>query len=54
VIAHQWWWEFHYPDLGVSTANELHVPLGCPVALEMTSADVIHSFWAPALGGSGT
>ncbi len=51
VIGHQWWWEFRYPDLGITTANELHVPVGTPVALEMTTADVIHSFWAPRLGG---
>ncbi len=51
VIGHQWWWEFRYPELGVVTANELHLPRGKPVQLEMTSADVIHSFWAPGLGG---
>ncbi len=51
VVGHQWWWEYRSPDLGVVTANELHVPLGAPVQLEMTSADVIHSFWAPRLGG---
>ncbi len=51
VIGHQWWWEFRYPDLGVVTANEMHLPRGKPVQLEMTSADVIHSFWAPGLGG---
>jgi cytochrome c oxidase subunit 2 len=51
VVGHQWWWEYRYPDLGLVTANELHLPLGRPVELEMTSADVIHSFWAPALGG---
>jgi cytochrome c oxidase subunit 2 len=51
VIGHQWWWEYRYPDLGIVTANELHLPRGTPVELEMTSADVIHSFWAPALGG---
>ena len=51
VVGHQWWWEFRYPDLGVLTANELHLPRGRPVQLEMTSADVIHSFWAPGLGG---
>ncbi|MGH7699749.1 MAG: cytochrome c oxidase subunit II, partial [Gemmatimonadales bacterium] len=50
-VGHQWWWEFRYPDLGITTANELHVPLGRAVALEMTSADVVHSFWAPGLGG---
>ena len=51
VIGHQWWWEFRYPELGVVTANEMHLPRGKPVQLDMTSADVIHSFWAPGLGG---
>lgn len=51
VIAHQWWWEFQYPDLGIRTASDLHLPAGQPVALELTSADVIHSFWVPQLGG---
>ena len=51
VVGHQWWWKFTYPDLGVVTANELHLPVGKPVSLTMTSADVIHSFWAPGLGG---
>ena len=51
VIGHQWWWEFKYPDLGITTANELHVPVAKPVQVAITSADVIHSFWAPPLGG---
>lgn len=51
VIAHQWWWEIRYPDLGVVTANEIHVPTGKAVTVDLTSADVIHSFWAPELGG---
>jgi cytochrome c oxidase subunit 2 len=51
VIGHQWWWEFRYPELGIVTANEMHVPAGEPVTLVMTSEDVIHSFWAPKLGG---
>ncbi|MDH3456334.1 MAG: cytochrome c oxidase subunit II [Gemmatimonadota bacterium] len=51
VIGHQWWWEFRYPEFGITTANEMHVPRGRPVALSMTSADVIHSFWVPRLGG---
>jgi cytochrome c oxidase subunit 2 len=51
VIGHQWWWEFRYPEYGITTANEMHVPQGRPVALSMTSVDVIHSFWAPKLGG---
>lgn len=51
VTAHQWWWEFHYPDLGVVTANEIHVPVGKTVELKLQSADVIHSFWIPAMDG---
>jgi cytochrome c oxidase subunit 2 len=51
VVGHQWWWEVRYPDAGVTTANELHLPVGRPVAVQLTSADVIHSFWVPALAG---
>jgi len=51
VIGHQWWWEYRYPTLGISAMNELHLPVRIPVQLDMTSADVIHSFWVPALGG---
>ncbi|MSR35456.1 MAG: cytochrome c oxidase subunit II [Gemmatimonadetes bacterium] len=50
VIGHRFWWEFRYPD-GVVTANDLHLPVGVPVTLRMRSADVIHSFWVPMLGG---
>lgn len=51
VIAHQWWWEVRYPDLGVVTANEIHIPAGQPVLVKVTTADVIHSFWIPELQG---
>jgi cytochrome c oxidase subunit 2 len=51
VIAHQWWWEFDYPDLGIITANEFHVPLNTVVSLDIESVDVVHSYWAPELGG---
>jgi cytochrome c oxidase subunit II len=56
VIGHQWWWEFRYPDLGIVTANELHVPLSdpahpTPTWLRLESADVAHSFWVPRLAG---
>jgi cytochrome c oxidase subunit II len=51
IVGHQWWYEVSYPDEGVTTVNELHIPVGRPVALQLTSADVIHSFWVPALGG---
>ncbi len=51
VIGHQWWWEFQYPNLGVTTANELHLPVGETVRFELQSVDVIHSFWFPRMGG---
>jgi len=51
VIGHQWWWEFRYPEYNVTTANELHVPVGKTVELLQVSADVIHSFWPPRFAG---
>ena len=51
VIGHQWWWEFQYPDLGITTAYELHLPENTPVDLSITSADVYHAFWIPKFGG---
>lgn len=59
VYGHRWWFEYHYPDHDIYTANEFAIPVGTPVRLEMTAADqarspdlgVIHSFWVPRLGG---
>ncbi len=51
VVGHQWWWEFRYPEYGIVTANDLHLPQGRPVEVQLTSADVIHSFWLPRLAG---
>ena len=56
VVGHQWWWEVRYPDLGIVTANELHVPVSDaaqprPTFLKLESADVAHSFWVPQLAG---
>ena len=55
VVGHRWWWEVRYRDslsTGITTtANELHVPTGQPVRLELSTADVIHSFWVPELAG---
>jgi cytochrome c oxidase subunit II len=55
VIGHQWWWEIQYrdslPQNWATTANEIHVPVGRPVVLELRSSDVIHSFWAANLSG---
>lgn len=48
ATSHQWWWEFDYG--GIRTVNELHIPTGTPIDLELTSVDVIHSFWVPELG----
>lgn len=55
ITGHQWWWEAEYedpdPSKRLTTANEIHVPIGEPVQLKLRSADVIHSFWAPSLNG---
>jgi cytochrome c oxidase subunit 2 len=51
VIGHQWWWEFRYPDAGVTTANEMFIPQGKTVELIINSADVVHSFWPPRFAG---
>jgi cytochrome c oxidase subunit 2 len=55
VTGHQWWWEVRYLNSDASsiftTANEIHVPVGVPVTLNLRAADVIHSFWVPNLHG---
>jgi cytochrome c oxidase subunit 2 len=49
VTGHQWWWEARYPKTGVLVANEIHIPLGRAVSLQLESVDVLHEFWAPEL-----
>jgi len=56
VTGHQYWWEYRYPQLNITTANELHVPVSDPAHprptfLTLLSADTDHSFWVPRLGG---
>jgi cytochrome c oxidase subunit 2 len=51
VVGHQWWWEVRYPNQAIVTANEIHLPAGQPITLELSSVDVIHSFWTPELHG---
>ncbi len=51
VTGHQWWWEVHYPDTGLTLEDEVHMPAGVPVHIHLRSADVIHSFWVPRLAG---
>ena len=56
AIGHQFWWEYRYPNLGVVTANELHVPVSdpahaTPTFIKLLSADTDHSFWVPRLAG---
>src|SRR5207248_2390537 len=51
VTGHQFWWEYNYPQLGITTANEVHLPTGRNVTFTIKSADVIHSFWIPSLSG---
>jgi cytochrome c oxidase subunit 2 len=49
IIGHQWWWEYRYPKSGVLTANELHVPIGKKLFIQIESVDVIHDWWVPEL-----
>lgn len=55
VTGYDWWWRIEYehedPDRAVTTANELHIPVGEPVLVKLKSADVIHAFWVPLLAG---
>ncbi|HMQ19532.1 MAG TPA: cytochrome c oxidase subunit II, partial [Sphingopyxis sp.] len=55
IVGEMWWWRVHYLDGDgremLRDANELHIPVGRPVLLELDAADVIHSFWVPRLGG---
>jgi cytochrome c oxidase subunit 2 len=55
VTGHQWWWQATYeptdPRRTFETANEIHIPVGRPVRIELAGADVIHSFWVPQLAG---
>jgi cytochrome c oxidase subunit II len=55
VTGNQWWWDVQYanpiPSLRVTTANEIHIPVGRPVVFDLLSNDVIHSFWIPNLQG---
>jgi len=55
VTGLQWWWDVRYeadsPDQTVTTANEIHVPVGEPVTVKLAATDVIHSFWVPSLFG---
>ena len=50
ITGHQWWWEVDYPAANVVTANEVHLPVGKHLLMEMRSADVIHDWWVPELG----
>ncbi len=50
VIAHQWWWDMRYTKQNVITANELHIPVGKHLLVQIKSADVIHDWWVPELG----
>jgi cytochrome c oxidase subunit 2 len=55
VTGNRWWWAVEYqspdPSQTVTTANEIHVPVGHTVHFELGSNDVIHSFWVPGLHG---
>lgn len=51
VTGQRWWWDVEYPDYDITTANEIYIPVGMPVSIQLSSDDVIHSFWVPELHG---
>jgi cytochrome c oxidase subunit 2 len=51
VTGHQFWWQYDYPQYGITTANEVHMPTGRNIEFTIKSEDVIHSFWIPRLSG---
>jgi cytochrome c oxidase subunit 2 len=51
VVGKDWWWAAVYPRAGIVTANEIHLPVGQPIEVRLTSDNVIHSFWVPELAG---
>jgi cytochrome c oxidase subunit II len=51
VIGKQWLWEIQYPDRAIKLTNEMRVPVNTDIKVEITSQDVIHSFWIPQVGG---
>jgi cytochrome c oxidase subunit II len=51
VVGKRWWWAVQYPATGITTANEIHVPVGQAVEVRLRSDNVVHSFWVPELAG---
>jgi cytochrome c oxidase subunit II len=55
LTGHQWWWDVRYtdkdPNRTLTTANEIHLPVGRAVEIKLASSDVIHSFWVPNISG---
>lgn len=51
VKGYRYWWSIEYPDFGIKTAGEIHIPKDTPVVVQLESGDVIHGFWIPSLAG---
>jgi cytochrome c oxidase subunit 2 len=51
ITGHQWWWQATYPGTTINTANEIHLPVGKKILMQLEAADVIHDWWVPSLGG---
>lgn len=51
VVGKRWWWEVRYPEQGIVSANEVHIPTDEQVRIHLTGEDVVHSFWVPQLAG---
>lgn len=50
ITGYQWWWQVEYPGSRVLTANEIHIPSGKRLLVQLVGGDVIHDFWVPQLG----
>ena len=49
MTGHQWWWEARYTKSGAVVANEIHIPVGKALSVQLDSIDVLHEFWVPEL-----
>src|SRR4029450_4357331 len=47
VTGHQFWWQADYPASGVTTANEIHIPIGKPLCVRLRSQEAVQQVWAP-------
>ena len=51
AVGQQWWFSFEYPEQGIVTANEMYIPVGRDITVQLDGKDVLHNFWIPKLAG---